>query len=187
MLINLYHSLSSHNHGSNHLQLCQHVMGVYLYRWDLLIGMHHLIMNKQEIEKYINSACRTLYKKEPSLVRNRAHERTLAGVIFCYLRNLFHGKGWDVDIEYNREEDEGDPKCDVNGKMIPDIVIHKRGLEGPNLVAIEIKGYWNKTPRKKDKDKLLRMRKKYGYKYLYRIELNEEYYELLEVVSVNSE
>lgn len=141
-------------------------------------------MKKEDIELLLNAACESLYRNEYELVKNQTHERTLAGSIFYYLRKPFQDAGWDVDLEYNREGEGGDPKHDETGNMIPDIIVHNReSIEGPNLVAIELKGFWNPADRSLDQNKLRRMRAKYGYKYLYQVEFNLDSWVLTEVAS----
>lgn len=139
-------------------------------------------MNRETIESLLNEACKSLYENEYELVKNRTHERTLAGNIFCHIRKPFQDAGWDIDLEYNREGGSGDPEHDDVGNMVPDIIVHTReSIDGPNLLAIEIKGHWNPANRNLDRDKLRRIRAKYGYQHLYRIEFNEDNWSLTEV------
>lgn len=117
---------------------------------------------KDEIFKKISNACVSLYKNQMYLIEEHANERTVAAHIAAYLRELFIE--WDVDSEYNREGELRVPKRDIEGELAyPDIIIHRHGFEGPNLVAMEIKGYWNKTNRNDDVQKLLKLQSKHGY------------------------
>ena len=144
-------------------------------------------MLNYEIKKIIENACSYLYKEEFNLIKNKTHERTISGEIFCHIRKIFQDKGWDVDLEYNREGDSTDPKQDDIGRMFPDIAVHTRGsVNGPNLFALEIKGYWNKANRSIDEDKLRRLREKYKYKYLYQLELGPNNWVLKEVDPIDS-
>jgi hypothetical protein len=137
---------------------------------------------KQQVEARIREACDFLYKEEHELIKNETHERTIVASLFCHMRSPFLDEGWDVDVEYNREGDKGDPKRDDIGDMRPDIIVHSRGsIEGPNLMALEVKGFWNKDAREEDADKLRRIRAKYNYKFLYRLELRADSYSLVEV------
>lgn len=73
-----------------------------------------------------------------------------------------------VDIEYNRYR--SDPKR-VNGELkIPDLILHKRGIND-NLLVMEFKTYWNdrnKSDILSDLDELKEITKQTGaYKYKY--------------------
>ena len=142
---------------------------------------------KEEIESRINDACSSVYKEEPGLIQNKTHERTIVGALFCRLRKSFEDEGWDVDIEYNREGNEGATKEDDGGRLIPDLAVHTRGsIKGPNLFALEAKGYWNTENRSKDEARLRRLREKYEYIFLYRLEFKSDDFNLIEVDSQNT-
>lgn len=138
-------------------------------------------MNKNKLELLIEKSCKKFYKEMPDLINSNAHERTIVSHLSNYLKTFF--KNWDVDTEYNREGKEGKSKREANGRLIvPDIIIHTRGkIRGPNMVAIQVKGYWNKEDRGKDEKDLIELRKKYGYYALYRLELNSDSFEIIEV------
>lgn len=122
-----------------------------------------------EVSCLIRSALVKLYDNDIFLINNKTNERSIAACLACYLKAEF--SDWDVDAEYNREG--YDPKKDEHQNNInPDIIIHKRGTKN-NLVAIEIKGYWNGEDRKKDEEKLKGLLRKQGYKYAFRIELEK--------------
>jgi hypothetical protein len=90
---------------------------------------------------------------------------------------------------YNREGEWEDrkPKTDLEGKtIIPDIIIHKSGPKGPNITAIEVKGYWNKQDRKEDEGSLRRLAAKHKYKYLYRLELGKADFMLIPVSPIKT-
>lgn len=113
-------------------------------------------MNEEEVRALIQAACARLYRRHRTLIDFRAHERTIAGRLAGYLELLFDG--WDVDADYNREGNAGDPKHDEQGLIVPDIIIHRLGQRrGANLVAMEMKGYWNREDRGIDEEQLRRM------------------------------
>ena len=138
-------------------------------------------MEKNEVGKLIRKACSQLYEQEHLLIKNEAHERDIASHLRAFLKELF--KKWSVDSDYNKEGNAKESKRDLEGKLIvPDIIIHNRGSkEGPNLAVIQIKGYWNKENRSKDENDLIRMQNKFNYLYLFRLELNEETFDLIEI------
>ncbi|MCC7004741.1 hypothetical protein IT397_02380 [Candidatus Nomurabacteria bacterium] len=142
-------------------------------------------MNKQIIEKIINEACRILYRDNKNLIDEEAHERTIVPEILPYLREYF--PDYEVWSEYNREGEVGNrkPKRDLDGNLIvPDIIVHEFGPTGRNLVAIEVKGYWNDEPRENDEEKLRGLHRKHGYEFLYRIELGPDNHQLVEVLPI---
>lgn len=85
-----------------------------------------------------------LYKVDADLVRNDTNERCLAARFFAYMQNhtardpAFEGLTWDP--EYNRVGEGCDPKEMKDGrKIIPDLILHRRGDNGANICAIEFK------------------------------------------------
>lgn len=142
-------------------------------------------MEKEIVIQKMNEALGELYQREPVFIENKTNERTIVAHLAEYLRPLFDG--WSVDTEYNRDGRE--TKRDSEGNQIfPDILIHhqtpdraQRNSPENNLVAAEAKGYWNTEDRNKDVDKLLDMRKQYGYQYLFRVELGKDAGQLIEV------
>ena len=142
-------------------------------------------MNKELIEKVINEACEILYAENKNLINERAHERTIVNEILPYLR--VHFAEYKVWSEYNREGEIGNrqPKTDLDGNIIvPDIIVHEVGPTGRNLVAIEVKGYWNDEPRESDEKKLRDIQLKHGYEFLYRIELGKNEPQVIEILPV---
>lgn len=139
-------------------------------------------MLKLQIESIILAACRSLYKKDYLLIKSKTNERTIAAQLAFYLKPYF--KGFDVDPKYNREGDSGDPKRSMSEELlIPDIIVHKRGdIKEHNLLAIQVKGYWNKEDRSKDSKDLRKLKEKYNYHFLYRIELKLKTFELIQEI-----
>lgn len=148
---------------------------------EINYGEEGMLMRLDEIERNIASACAELYQHEYALIKQHAHERTISAHLSSFLRPLF--PKWNVDAEYNREGPGIDTKRDFGGNAIfPDIIIHTRGRrEGPNLVAIEMKGFWNKEPRRLDEEALYQLRRKFNYRYIFRLELGVEKADLFQV------
>jgi hypothetical protein len=143
-------------------------------------------MTKKDIERIFGEACRILYHDNQKYIDEEANEESIVPFMTPYLKSQF--KGYDVVNGYNREgpiKNDGskrDPKRDIEGNCIyPDIIVHQYGPEGENLVAIEVKGYWNTEPRSHDEKKLRGLHSKQGYKFIYRIELGKDMAELIEV------
>lgn len=108
-------------------------------------------MNKETIENIINEACRIRYRDNKNLIDEKARERIIVPEILPYLRE--HFTNYEVWSEYNWEGEIGNrkPKRYLDENLIvPDIIVHGYGPTGHNLVAIEVKGYWNEEPREND-------------------------------------
>ena len=77
------------------------------------------------------------------LLRLGPSERAVAHRLAVYLEQEF--PAWSTDCEYNRQGNVGDRKQAVLNPneaakdVDPDIIIHQRGPDGPNLLAIEVK------------------------------------------------
>lgn len=138
-------------------------------------------MQKELIEKFIADACNLLYEHQKHLIYEKSNERNAVGHLAGYLRGFI--QGWDIDTDYNREGIDRVPKRDADNNLTnPDIIIHQHGPEGENLVAVEVKGYWNHASRADDEQKLKSLQAKHKYKYLYRIELAASEAILIEII-----
>ena len=142
-------------------------------------------MTKEFIEGAINKSCLAVYKVGKGLIDEAASERSIVGMVVLHLAPSF--PHYSVLVEYNREGEKNhrDSKRNFAGdRIVPDIIIHEPGGGGRNLVAIEVKGYWNNEPRSGDEEKLRGLGMKQGYEFLYRIELGKEGHELFEVLPI---
>ena len=139
------------------------------------------MLNQESVEKAINEACANLYQKWPHIIEEHLNERTIvADFIAPHLRREF--PEWDVNTDFNREGVDRGPKTDLTGRLLlPDIIIHKHGPDGPNVAAIQVKGHWNREDRNKDEESLKRIQAKHGYAFLFRLELEHERHQLIRV------
>lgn len=112
-----------------------------------------------------------LYVNEFDKILQGGKENYLNGKLRDFLKPIF--PEWEVKCE---KRTEGDVlKRNSSGKVVrPDVVIHKPGKSGPNIVIIEAKGYWNRTNRELDRDKLKDYAKTQGYKYAYQVEYGKD-------------
>ena len=102
-------------------------------------------MEKAEIIGKVNLALDLFYEKDAHLIEINVHERSIAHKFAEYLQLLF--PEYNVDCEYDKhgkytKELEGVKECDEERKtnrILPDIIIHKRGHDRNNLVVFEIK------------------------------------------------
>lgn len=142
-------------------------------------------MEKGKVKSRLEQAINELYKRDFDLIKIEAEEEAVTAQLICYLKPLFDS--WSVDVEYNRDGRE--TKNDSAGKQIyPDIIIHHRTPDrverfSPenNFIAIEVKGHWNAADRGIDEIKLRNIKNRYGYQYLFRIELDSDKGRLIEV------
>lgn len=140
------------------------------------------------VEKKIKRSLRKLYKgeKEIFMTKNGVNEVTVTHHLAKYLEKSF--PKYKVDIEYNRQG--VDIKTDIrNKKRFPDIVVHKRKIlqnskkdydPKSNYIIIEVKGWWNREVdgKNRDKEKIKKLKEKFGYQYGYFVELREKDYSL---------
>lgn len=109
-----------------------------------------------EVKHAVNEALRLFYLNDLYLIRHDVHECALTFRLGLYLQQLF--SGWDVDCEFNRDicADDGIKRIPIrdHGRhkrkdIVPDIIIHKRGIDC-NLLVIEAKKNPTETDRVKD-------------------------------------
>ena len=108
-----------------------------------------MTLSRQEVETRITTALNNLLSRDRYLLETGLSERCLAHRLAIYLEDVFDD--WDVDCEYNRN---GNWPKGVSGvhltnecidtlkktdRVLPDIIVHKRGSDGPNLLAVEMK------------------------------------------------
>lgn len=118
------------------------------------------------MQEKVTQAVELFVKNDLDLLRNAAHEQAISHRIGVYLEGLFETGKHNIDCEYNKHLDEPkkidlydlDPKlcegckCDsckfvIKGNLNeipergfrPDILVHKRGTNDYNLIAIEVK------------------------------------------------
>ncbi|HON14052.1 MAG TPA: N-6 DNA methylase [Treponema sp.] len=100
------------------------------------------------------------------LIETDSNERAITAKIVCYLQEQF--QSWNVDHEFNRNQE--DIKRDNQGnRIIPDIIIHKRGTND-NLVMIEVKKHIFSNEYK---ERLRNNAKDLGYKYAFAITIDK--------------
>src|SRR3989344_957827 len=135
-------------------------------------------MDSQLIEEILGNTIKCFLEKEIDLFSIDANERSLTHKFAEYLQ-IFVGDVWKVDCEYNRYGDEPKKLDEIKNivgnntttdkikskTVYPDIIIHKRGQLGHNLLVIEAK----KDPTHKeeiiDTNKLKKIQEKYRYDF----------------------
>jgi hypothetical protein len=101
------------------------------------------------IKAALLDALRALDIHDSYLLKVAAHERAITHALAVHLQEQF--KAWHLDCEFNRRGKE--PKvmqilqhryARQNGEprsAAPDIIVHKRGPSGPNVLVVEAKKY----------------------------------------------
>jgi hypothetical protein len=116
------------------------------------------------------------------LVEIDVSERAITHKIAEAFEGMFGASaGYDVDCEYNRVRGHR-IKCGNNGRRVyPDIVIHRRGQQNDNILAVEVKK--RKAGTKaiiRDQKKLEeyvrgQLRYKYGLSVVFRVGIKPRY------------
>jgi hypothetical protein len=128
----------------------------------------------------LHTALDILYTSEPELMAERAHEQAISARLMYHLQHLY--PNWDVDVEYNRQGENRDTKQDAEGhNRKPDIIIHKRGPTGPNLVIMLVKCEWNPEDRGKDWSVLQSLKQKHKYRDAFLVEIKKDDAEVISI------
>lgn len=134
----------------------------------------------KKLGEVIKEAVSRLYQKDQVLIDDKVHEQTISARIMCHLQRAF--PDWDVDVEFNRQGENRDPKTDEEGtKRRPDIIIHRRGPKGPNLAVILVKCEWNREPRQNDKKVAKSIKQKHQYQAAFLLEVKQKDFQLSEI------
>lgn len=101
--------------------------------------------DKDLLLKLLTKAINKCYTCDKNLIE-RGMERACVSRIFLYMYNLIQThkcftvfKGYDLDCEYNKNDDhiKDTPRC-KNGTS-PDLILHKRKRNDRNLLVVEFK------------------------------------------------
>lgn len=113
-------------------------------------------------------------REDRHLLEHDLSERCIAARVALHLQHLF--PEYCVDVEYNRAGET--PKrlnlpdhCanyfDDQGRalVVPDVIVHRRGATGPNLLALEVKKTSNPEGPECDCERIRALRAQLGYRY----------------------
>lgn len=99
----------------------------------------------------------------------KGNEQTIAFRVGIHFHEILKGSrfsAFDLDSEYNKHGD--DAKKRSNGSsMRPDLLIHRRGNDDDNILAVEFSAFWQDESKiVRDRDKLIELtHPEYDYKY----------------------
>ncbi len=126
----------------------------------------------------LKAAVERLIERDSYLLRQRVHERSISHKLGCYLQEQF--PGWDVDCEYSRDRHllkhlalpprRGASDEVEDRRVLPDVIVHRRGDNARNLLVVEVKTAWSRdTEDDWDRKKLraYKDRQELGYRYGY--------------------
>ena len=98
-----------------------------------------MLMEDVDVNERVCKALSILFEKDSCLLKVDASEPSITHRLAIYLEKEF--PGWHVDCEYNRD---GHKIKKLQGRVFPDIIVHKRGT-CCNLLVVEVKK--NETER----------------------------------------
>lgn len=128
---------------------------------------------KLALEFYIQKALKKLYKNDEYLIKiytekdnedGHVSERSIVFRFGIYLEKyrLKYFTQYDLDVEYNRNINL--IKMLDENKVMPDLIIHKRGTNENNLLVLEFKTWWNNN-QTEDKKRIKLFKKELNYQY----------------------
>ena len=131
-------------------------------------------LNDQTIINIVNFVLDELYEKEKYLFKNDLSERNMVfhfARYFSYVLSSYDFNGLSVDCEYNRNSlnTNGQKEIYINNirrKIYPDLILHERGSNLRNILAIEFKKSNNKRIDYDIKKLCYLTDSKYEYRYM---------------------
>jgi hypothetical protein len=128
----------------------------------------------EEVKAKLQAAAAKLVAADAHLLEHDLSERCIAARLAMYLQEEF--PDLSVDVEYNRiganpktmaipeecanyRSNRGEPL------VVPDVIVHKRGADGPNLLVLELKKTTNHDARACDHMRIRAFRKQLNYGY----------------------
>ena len=131
-----------------------------------------ILENERGLQNFVFGAIEDVYHRQPELWRGNLSERARVAEIFHALRvsPLIHGCNWNVDLEWNKEGENGTSKrLQAGGGRYgtPDLVIHRRGQYGfgGNLLVAEFKNSYRSSSVRSDAMKVKEWMDRFGYQY----------------------
>jgi hypothetical protein len=131
-------------------------------------------LSETEVHRRLDLALSSFTEGEADLIVRDPSERSLTHRLAVHLER--HFPGWNVDCEFNRIR-ELPKKVEMHAPLavptasdeavtvFPDIIVHRRGDAGPNLLVIEAKKATSQVGDEFDKLKLAAYKRDLAYKY----------------------
>lgn len=135
-----------------------------------------MTMEAEEVRRKLDWALEAFLDEDRHLLENDLGERSIAARLAYHLQVEFEDDDLRVDVEYNREGNEikrlalpEDCRRRNNRPqdpaVVPDIIVHKRGRDGPNVLVIEVKKTSNPEGHDCDRTRILHFREEIGYQF----------------------
>lgn len=128
-------------------------------------------MNESTLRERFGVAIEALLQNDRLLLEYNVGERSIASALHVYLRGVFPSH--HVDVEYDKHGISsksvswGDQCKEIRRRdVVPDIVVHSRGIDARNLVVCEIKKFSaSRVQLDCDRSKLRAIRRAFDYDY----------------------
>ena len=130
-------------------------------------------MKTDKVKDYLEQATARVEAEDRHLLMIDVSERCIATRLAMYLREYFDNYNYAVDVEYNRHGEDKKQLHDLVRKhncsrasddggqrVLPDVIVHRRGVDDSNLLIIEMK---NGEPRRYCR--IRAFRDELGYKF----------------------
>jgi hypothetical protein len=136
-------------------------------------------MEREDVRRRLDAALERLVREDAYLFENNLGERCISARLTMYLQEEFPDH--HVDAEFNRDgdipkhlglEDDCSNYVNENGQslVVPDVIVHRRGPDGPNILVLEVKKTSNPEPRHCDSKRIHAFCEQFGYEFAALIE-----------------
>lgn len=131
-------------------------------------------MQFEEVRRRVEKALEAFQLEDVYLLEHDLGERCIAARVALHLQRSF--EDYSVDVEYNRAGDspkrlELPEECansvDEDGRalVVPDVIVHRRGSGGPNLLGIEVKKTGDRRGHECDRERIRALKERFRYEY----------------------
>ncbi len=122
-------------------------------------------MSRKLIMSAVEASIQRLIRHDTHLLDENVHERAITHRLGSYLQDEF--PEWHVDCEYDHDHDVSKwLRTPTEQRVLPDIIVHRRGTNAHNLLVIEVKTTSNReSDGVTDTDKLRAFKGQRGYGY----------------------
>lgn len=131
-------------------------------------------MDPTEVQRRVEAALARFLEQDVYLLEHNLHEQCISARVALHLQGLF--PEYSVDVEYNRAgdipkrlglPDECANSFDEEGRalVVPDIIVHRRGTEGPNVLGLELKKTSDPRGSECDRLRIKALKEHLGYEH----------------------
>jgi hypothetical protein len=128
-------------------------------------------MDADEVQRHLGVALQKFNDSDLILLRYDVHECCIAARLAMYLQVEFPNHS--VDVEYSRAGGVAPKRLALpvqcgrrkHGVVRPDIIVHHRGPDGPNLLVLELKKSVSADPPQCDHNRIRAFRREFRYAF----------------------